>query len=378
MRKFSTFLLVVILLASCARKTDSYTIDGKVNDVDSGMIFMQKYEIDQWVKIDSAKLDHGKFTFKGKTTLPEMWYLVMNEKQVLIPLFVENSRITLEIYADSVDKVNITGSASHDIYKQYQEMNKDLDARIEETYKEWKNAKEIKDSLAMKLTDSVSTELDKQMKQNLMDFVKNNNKTAVSPYLIIRNAWQFNLPELEELVNGLDTSLKTSVYTQSLKKRVEILKSVDIGQSAPDFTLSDTSGNPVALSSLRSGYLLIDFWASWCSPCRAENPNIVKAFQIYKNKGFNVLGVSMDSDRSRWIQAIKDDNLAWNHISDLKGWGNTVGKQYGIMSIPANVLLDPDGKIIAQNLKGEELMKKLEELLGPPVISRKIKAKTTK
>jgi len=179
-------------------------------------------------------------------------------------------------------------------------------------------------------------------------------------------------------VNTLDTSLNSSIYTQSLKNRVTLLKSVDIGQPAPDFTLSDTTGNPFGLSDIKGGYLLVDFWASWCSPCRAENPNIVKVFKAYNNKGFNILGVSFDTNRDKWIQAIKDDNLTWHHVSDLKGWGNAAGKLYGIMSIPANVLLDPDRKIIAHNLKGEELMKRLEELLGQAIAQKKVKGKPAK
>lgn len=378
MKKFSIFLLIVVILASCTGGKDSYTINGTINGVDSGMVFLQKFDVDQWVKIDSTQLVKGEFTFKGKTLLPEMWYLSMKEKQVFVPLFIENSKINLEIFADSVDKVNISGSVSHDIYKQYQAMNKSLNDKIEEIYKEWKKAKESKDSAAMKMTDSISTELDKQMKQNLIDFVKANNKTAVASYLIIRNAWQFDLPELESMVNTLDTSLNSSIYTQSLKNRVTLLKSVDIGQPAPDFTLSDTTGNPFGLSDIKGGYLLVDFWASWCSPCRAENPNIVKVFKAYNNKGFNILGVSFDTNRDKWIQAIKDDNLTWHHVSDLKGWGNAAGKLYGIMSIPANVLLDPDRKIIAHNLKGEELMKRLEELLGQAIAQKKVKGKPAK
>ncbi len=378
MKKLVFILLSVVILSSCADKKDSYTVNGTIRGVDSGMVFLQKFDVDQWVKIDSVMLSKGEFTFKGKTTLPEMWYISMKEKQVFVPIFIENSKISVEVYADSVDKASITGSATHDTYKKYQEMNKSLNARIEEVYKEWKKAKENNDSVAMAKTDSVSNELDRQMKQNLIDFVKANNNSVVASYLVIRNAWQFDLPEMENLLSVLDTSLNNSPYTQSLKKRIEVLKSVDIGQPAPDFTLNDTSGQPMTLSSIRGGYLLIDFWASWCSPCRAENPNVVKAFQAYNKKGLNILGVSFDTGRDKWIQAIRDDRLAWNHVSDLKGWGNAAGKLYGIMSIPANVLLGPDRKILARNLKGEELMKKLEELMGPPVAQKQPKGKKGK
>ena len=236
---------------------------------------------------------------------------------------------------------------------------------------EWKKAKETNDSATMKRTDSVSTELDKEMKKQLQDFAKTNNKTVVSPYLVMRNSWQFELTDLEDVVSAMDTSLNESQYYQALQKRIAILKSVETGQVAPDFTMNDSTGAPIALSSLKGQVLLVDFWASWCSPCRAENPNLVKAFQAYNIKGFNVLGCSFDQNREKWLKAVKDDKLTWTNVSDLKGWANAAGKLYGVNSIPANVLLDKDQVIIGRNLRGEELMKKLEEIFGPAVLEKK-------
>jgi peroxiredoxin len=147
-----------------------------------------------------------------------------------------------------------------------------------------------------------------------------------------------------------------------LSQRVETLKNVAVGETVTDFTLNDPSGNPVALSSFRGKILLIDFWASWCGPCRRENPNVVKLYNDFNDKGFEILGVSFDEDFNRWVGAIEDDQLTWPHVSDLQGWGSAAGKLYGINSIPATVLVDREGTIIAKNLRGEELRKKLEEL----------------
>ena len=378
MKKIVFILLIGTILASCAGQKDKYTINGKINGADSGMVYLQKFDVSEWVKLDSAKLEKGVFTFKGKVDMPEMWIVSYRPKQIFVPVFVENSKISVEIYADSTDKSIITGSATHDLYKLYQKQNDSLNKLVEACYKEYKAAKDAGDSVKMKKADSVSDVLDNSLKKNIIGFAKAHSASVVGAYLVMRNAWQIELPELEGIAATFDTNMNRSTYVQSVKKRVDILKAVQIGQVAPDFTLNDTTGKPVALSSLKGKILLVDFWASWCGPCRHENPNVVRAYQGYNKKGFDVLGVSFDTDHGKWVKAIKDDGLTWTHVSDLKGWGNAAGKLYGIMSIPANVLLDKDQIIIGRNLRGEDLMKKLTEFLGPAAQEKKVIAKKVK
>jgi thiol-disulfide isomerase/thioredoxin len=377
MKKFAFLLLIGAILGSCAGKKDSYTITGKIIGADSGMVYLQKYEVSDWVKIDSAKLQKGSFTFNGKIGLPEMWFIT-DKNKLFLPIFVENSNIKLEVFADSVDKSSVKGSATHDLFKKYKKQSDSLNNLMEACYKEYKAAKDANDTLKMKKADSVSELLDKAVKSTIVAFAKANPKSVVGPYLIMRSAYQFELPELQDVTAVFDTSLNSSTYVQTIKKRIDVLKAVQIGQVAPDFTMNDTTGKPFTLSSLKGKLLLVDFWASWCGPCRGENPNVVKAYQAYNKKGFDVLGVSFDKDHGKWVKAIKDDGLVWNHVSDLLGWGNAAGKVYGIMSIPANVLLDKDMKIIGRNLRGEDLTKKLTEILGPPAPEKKAIAKKGK
>jgi peroxiredoxin len=379
MKKIFLLFAVAAILVSCTGKKDSFRISGILKGADTvaGMVYLQKMDSTGWVTMDSAAVKSGEFEFKGKVDCPDRWNLTVKGTDMMFPFFLENSDIRIVIHADSSAKLDVTGSANQDVFKRYVEQYDSVQNLINALDPVFTRADSLKDTLTLKKLDEEFNRYYSALKTLITDVAKNHPASPAGPWLIMRNSYRFELPELEVLLNGFDSTLSQSYYFKAVKKRVAILKSVQVGQPAIDFTMNDTTGKPVVLSSLKGAILLVDFWASWCGPCRAENPNVVKAYAGFHKKGFDVLGVSFDRNKEKWVKAIKEDNLAWNHVSDLLYWGNAAGKLYGISSIPSNVLLDRDQKIIGRNLQGEALIAKLTELLGPPetVPAKRVKNK---
>ena len=207
------------------------------------------------------------------------------------------------------------------------------------------------------------------MSENLVvyakNFIREHKKSTVSPLVAMMQFGQtISASEIDTLVAFLDPSVRPSIYVTELKKIADKKRTTEVGSIAPDFTLPTPEGTSFTLSSTRGKYVMIDFWAAWCQPCRHENPNVVALYAKFKDKGFDVVGVSLDREKEAWIKAIADDQLSWHQVSELKFWQSEIAQKYGVTAIPCTYLLDKTGKIIAKNLRGEELAKKLEELMG--------------
>ncbi len=343
---------------------EAFEITAEIKGVEENTpIYLQKVKDGELESIDSAFIEDGKVTFEGSLERPEMLYMRIGDSRKMINVFAENSNISVTVQVDSLDKAVVKGSGVHDDLMAFKKHLEPIDEKAKKLSDAYRMAAMQKDEEMMKDILDEYEGLRQEQKSAIVAFVGEKSDAFIAPYIIRRYlAYEMEYPELDSLLTQLGPNVHNSEDYKYLSERVATLKKVAVGQPAVDFALPDTTGNPIAISSFKGKYLLIDFWASWCGPCRKENPNVVKLYNDYKDKGFEIIGVSFDEKRENWIKAIKDDKLTWPHVSDLKGWQCEAGKLYAVSAIPATVLLDKDGIIIAKNLRGDALREKLEEL----------------
>lgn len=291
-------------------------------------------------------IENDRFVINGVMPEPGFKILIFDNKPPAVALFLDNSKVKIDGDKSSLDKLSITGSPSQSQFMEY--------SKATEQY-----AKIFEDGAA---NDPAATAAVEKIS---IDFVKKYPHSYVAPLAIIRiiQATQ-NYKKAEELFKMIPGKVQSSELGQYVNQQIQLSKINPIGSVIQNFTQNDTAGKPVNISSFRGKYVLLDFWASWCRPCRMENPNVVAAYNKFHNKNFTILSVSLDQARPAWISAIKMDGLTWNHVSDLKGWNNEVAGIFHITSIPQNILIDPNGKIIAKNLRGPLLDSKLSEFLN--------------
>ena len=320
--------LGALTLASCSN-TPEYKISGTAEGLADGtFVYLQKVENRKPVTLDSAKVEKGAFVFVGRQDTAAVRFLAYGENKYSGDFFLENGNITIKLGENQM----IGGTPDNDALQNF---NDKITALNEADYNDY-----LKETITQRI------------------------KTRLGIYLLTRNSYKYDAVNLRTWLDQVPAELKDEAVEQ-LETYVQSLERTAVGQQFVDFTMNDPEGKEVKLSDFikKNKYTLIDFWASWCGPCRREMPSVVAAYKEYHKKGFGVVGVSLDSDAEQWKKALKTLGMEWNQMSDLKGWNCEGAKLYGVRSIPSTVLVDENGIIIERNLRGETIQAKLKQLL---------------
>lgn len=358
-------------IPTMAQKNSGFIIKGELKHLNDGEKVSLLYRGANYSAPDTLATTISKgnrFELKGRLNSPELLYLAAGKRKVQGLMFIDNAEINIKGTVDSMRQVSVMGSKANDDYVAFNKVITQFQIQETNLTRQYAKAKLDNDEQIMNRIDSELKAIEVNKDKAILEICKNNLGSVISPYLIMSHIYSPDVSTYQPLFAKFLPEVKQSKYGQLLKTKLDLLSTVAVGRQAPNFTAKTPEGNSLSLKEVinQGKVTLIDFWASWCGPCRADNPGLVKSYEKYHSKGLNIIGFSLDkpSGLSAWKKAITDDNLTWFHVSDLNEWESVAAKLYGITAIPQSVLIDGNGKIVAKNLKGEELNKKLEELLA--------------
>ena len=367
----SVFLAITVLgmASACQNATaaDGYEISGQLKNAPAGTVLhLSELTVNQFVEKGQTKTDaSGKFTLKGVAATPGIFQLKVDEANQVLLLLDNKTHLQLSGDAKSLTATyTVKGSKDAEVLRQLTQVMQGTKGQLDGLSQRFNAAGQAGKTEEMKAIEKEYYVIQGGNTVKVKTLIRQNAATVVGGFAV----GAFLNPEEEfsfaDSIAAIQRKANpNSPFTKELTARLEPLRATAQGTMAPEINLATPTGPKLALSSLRGKYVLIDFWASWCGPCRQENPNVVKAYNQFKDKGFTIYSVSLDQDKAKWERAIASDGLTWNHVSDLAGWNSVAGAAYGVKAIPQSFLIDPQGKIIAKNLRGEALVAKLAEVL---------------
>ncbi|WP_218925778.1 TlpA disulfide reductase family protein [Flavobacterium sediminis] len=371
MKKLALLATVAFAFVSCQKDAESgYTITGDTKGVDNGTkVYLQIQGENELVPKDTVTVENGKFQFKGASELPELGFLTV-EGSNGIPFILENGAISIAFDKDSLQNNKIAGTVENDIFQEFTTKNNAVYDKImsyqKENQEKYMTAQSSGDTATVNGLIKDLEEIKSELADVPVQIITNNPKSFVGILLtenqLLRQ--EISVDEAQKRLDNFEQKLLDTRAAKNIKSIIEAANSVEIGKKAPDFSAPSPEGKEISLKESLGKVTIIDFWASWCGPCRMENPHVVELYNHYHDKGLNIIGVSLDKDEAKWKEAIAKDGLTWNHISNLKFWADPIAEKYNVKAIPATFIVDANGVIIAKDLRGAELDAKIKELLG--------------
>ena len=365
MKKLLLLALIAVAYTGCSDK-NAAVIDGSVTGLpDNTKVYLNRYD-GEMIKIDSTLLAGGKFTFQVKNVYPELLIVQFEGQRGNFPLIAEPGTIQANANFEERATVAFSGTESNELWAQLNNSKNDLFAKASELRQKYPAAAD--DAERDSIAQAVNRIYD-ETEQIDTRFIQENNNSVLAAYVLSQQStYGFTPEKMDSMLNLLGPAIPANQFVDKMKERKEVLAKTAVGQPAPDFTLPQTDGTPFTLSSLKGNVVLIDFWASWCGPCRMENPHVLKMYNNYKDHGFTIVGVSLDSDREKWLEAIEKDGLSWTQVSEITGWNTQPAKDYGVVAIPHTVLIDREGTIVGNVVRGKALEELVAETLGVEMV----------
>lgn len=373
MKNIFIILALVFSFTSCKKESNEYTINAKIDGVPDGKKVELKYIVDNRpVLLDSALIENGSFTFKGSLSEPDIHLILIESIRGSLPFILENAELEMELYKDSLGLSKIIGSKDNDVAQSYMKSMSKFRKRNDALMIQLNQARQTNDTIFLKEFRNKSQQIQNESKKFNIDFLKEDNNSLFALLLLenLVKTKSINANEINEYFSSFSSELQNSKVGKRIEDILNKTLATEIGAIAPDFTAPDPDGKQISLNEIKGKVTIIDFWAAWCGPCRKENPNVVKLYEKYHDKGLEIIGVSLDGNsrqkdpKKAWLDAIEKDGLKWHQVSNLNYFRGPVAKQYNIQAIPATFILDSEGKIIAKNLRGPALEQKISELLN--------------